>query len=72
MLIITSTLNQPVWVSFDGVSDNIITLGTTFQNAKVIDLKANGLVLPGSTVIYVKALSALPTTGALYFEFIGA
>jgi len=72
ILIITSTLNQPVWVSFDGVNDNIITLGTAFQNAKVIDLKANGLILPGSTIIYVKALSILPASGALYFEFVGA
>lgn len=72
ILIITSTLNQPVWVSFDGISDNILTLGTNFQNAKVIDLKANGLVLPGNTIIYVKALASLPASGALYFEFIGA
>ncbi len=72
ILIITSTLNQPVWVSFDGVNDNIITLGTAFQNAKVIDLKANGLILPGSTIIYVKAVSTLPASGSLYFEFVGA
>lgn len=72
ILIITSTLNQPVWVSFNGVDNNILTLGTAFQNAKVLDLKANGLVLPGSTIIYVKAVAGLPTAGTLYFEFIGA
>ena len=72
IVIITSTLNQPVWVSFDGVNDNIFQLGTAFQQAKVLDLKASGLVLSGDTVIYVKAVSALPTAGVLYFEFIGA
>lgn len=72
ILIITSTLNQPVWVSFDGVNDNIFQLGTAFQQAKVIDLKASGLVLAGDTVIYVKSVASNPTAGAIYFEFIGA
>lgn len=72
ILIITSTLNQPVWVSFDGVNDHIFQLGTAFQQAKVIDLKANGLVLPGDTIIYVKSVASNPTAGVLYFEFIGA
>lgn len=72
ILIITSTLNQPVWVSFNGVDDHILTIGTNQQNAKVIDLKANGLILPGNTIIYVKAVSSLPGNGVLYFEFIGA
>lgn len=72
IIIITSTLNQPVWVSFDGVNDHVFTIGTAFQQAKVIDLKANGLILPGDTIIYVKSVASNPTAGAIYFEFIGA
>ena len=63
ILIINSTLNQDVFLSFDGSEDHI------FVEAGIditLDLRAANLHLPRSGYIYVKTVGTAPTSGSLY------
>lgn len=66
-LLIVSTLDQTVQLSFDGSTDFIpMVAGATL----VIDIKANQIVLGGWRGVYVKEIGN-PTTGSLYVSAIG-
>ena len=66
-LIIVSTLDQPVQISLDGVTDWIpIPAGATL----IIDLKSNLSAFGGWRGVYVKQIG-VPTTGSLYVSGIG-
>lgn len=62
-LIFISTLDQAVQVSFDGVTDHLAIPSTGIPIQ--INLKDNGLVLPGNFGIYVKEIGN-PASGSLY------
>lgn len=62
MLIIISTLDQAVQISYNGVTDHMpIPAGA----AVVLDFKSDGMVLGGNFGIFVKEIGN-PTTGSLY------
>lgn len=62
MLVIVSTLDQAVQVSWDGVSDHIpIVAGGTV----VLDFRSDFICFPGIYGVYVKEIGN-PTTGSLY------
>lgn len=65
-LIITSTLDQPVQLSFDGVTDHLPILMAT--NGTVTPVNLNGAVLPGYLGVWVKEIGN-PTTGNLYISY---
>lgn len=74
ILILTSTLDQPVYISFDEITNHI----RMFQNSiKTFDFCSNkvrndGLFLSVKTQISVKAVSTLPTTGTIWAEIVSA
>jgi hypothetical protein len=64
--------NGIVYVSFDGVTDNLAYPPTTFG---VYDLSTNkpttvSLVLPEGTPIMIKYSGSAPTTGSFYAEVV--
>lgn len=66
-LILVSTLDAAVQLSFDGVADNIaLNAGATIY----INLLAGDMLLPGHFGIYVKEIGN-PTTGSLYVNAFG-
>ena len=66
-IILVSTLDQTVQLSFDGTTDFMpLVAGAT----AVIDFKTNQIALGGSRGIYVKEIGN-PTTGSLYVSAIG-
>lgn len=63
-----NTLNQPVFISFNGVDDHLFMSSESFT---LLDLTTNsvrddGLFLPIGTQVYVRAVSVLPTSGNLH------
>lgn len=65
-LLVTSTLDQAVQLSFDGVTDHMaIGAGNTTPQVLPFDFKENGIVLPGNFGIYVKEIGN-PSSGNLY------
>ena len=61
-MIIVSTLDEDVQVSWDGTTDHIvIASGATV----IIDFKSDSIVFPGNLGVYAKDLGN-PTTGSLY------
>lgn len=68
---ISSTLNQPVWISFDGVNLHLLILNATEFSNQVLDLKTNGIVLANNTPIYIQNAGTGPTSGAIYFCYAG-
>ena len=70
-LSIISTLDQPVLVSFDGVTDHVtVPAGNTVPVYFSFDFKSNGIALQGNYGIYVKEV-VNPTTGSLSVTLIG-
>lgn len=66
-LILVSTLDATVQLSFDGSTDFMpMVAGAT----AVIDIKANQIALGGWRGVYVKEIGN-PTTGSLYVSAIG-
>lgn len=62
LVIIVSTLNATVQVSWDGVTDHIpVVAGATI----VLDFRSDNVALPGVDGVYVKQIG-VPATGSLY------
>lgn len=62
MLVIVSSLDQPVQLSWDGVTDHMPLLaGGTI----VLDFRSDEIAFPGNLGVYVKEIGN-PTTGNLY------
>lgn len=71
LMIITSTLDQPVQVSFDGTHDHIaVPAGSTVPVFMEVNFKANYMA-SGPTSVYVKEIGN-PTTGSLYVSAFSA
>lgn len=66
-LILVSTLDQAVQLSFDGITDHI---ALNPAQTIYIDFKSAQIVLPGHFGIYVKEIGN-PTTGNLYINAFG-
>jgi hypothetical protein len=65
ILLVISTLDQPVQISFDGVNDHLaVPAGSTVPVYMQIDFKNNLMVLP-KPIIAVKEIGN-PTVGSLY------
>lgn len=65
MMMVMSTLDQPVQISFDGVHDHLaVPAGSTVPVFIRLDFKDNRTVLP-NPIIAVKEIGN-PTTGSLY------
>lgn len=62
MVIIISTLDQPIQFSWDGINDAFPVLA---RATIVLDLKSDGSPLPSYYAPYVKRIGT-PTTGSLY------
>jgi hypothetical protein len=67
---IVSTLNTEVYISLDGVSDNMRLASGSFL---LLDLSSNkirddGLFISMGTIFYVKSVSVPPATGAVWLE----
>lgn len=65
-------LDQHVYISLDGTTDNFRMANNSF---KLLDLSANkirddGLFLAAGTQIYIKEVSASVTSGTFWFETI--
>lgn len=71
MMLITSTLDAAVQLSFDGVNDHIpVPAGSTVPVFIPLNFKNNKMVLPGSPVM-VKEIGN-PTTGSIYVSAFSA
>lgn len=71
LMMITSTLDQPIQLSFDGTHDHIaVPAGSTVPVFISINFKDNNMVFPVSS-IYVKEIGN-PTTGNLYISAFSA
>lgn len=65
LLLIKSSLDQPVHISFNGSTDQIyLEAGDDI----VLDLKSNNLHVPRSGYIYVKTVSTAPTSGSVFIS----
>lgn len=64
LLIIVSTLDQDVQISWDGSADH---LALPSSGTLVIDFKSDDIVFPGNFGVYVKQIGT-PTTGTLYIS----
>jgi hypothetical protein len=62
MIMIVSTLDQPVQLSWDGVTDAIPLVA---GGLLVMDFKTNQAVFPGNLGVYVKEIGN-PANGSLY------
>lgn len=66
LLIIVSTLDQPVQASFDGINDFVpVVAGSTI----VLDFRSDQVCIPGQFGIYVKEIGD-PTSGNIYVSAI--
>lgn len=71
LMIIISTLDQPVQLSFDGTNDHIaVPAGSTVPVFMELNFKTNRMVMPGSPVM-VKEIGN-PTTGSIYVSAFSA
>jgi hypothetical protein len=60
---IYNSMDQDVQISWDGVNDRLVLpSGGTY----ITDAHANCFILPGNQGVYIKTLTASPTTGSLY------
>lgn len=62
LLMIVSTLDQPVQLSWDGVNDHVPLLA---GGTLVLDFRSDEIAFPGNLGVYVKEIGN-PTTGSLY------
>jgi hypothetical protein len=65
-----STLNQEIYISFDGINNHYRMAMNSF---KLLDLTTNkvrddGLFLAAGTQVYVKEVSASTTSGSVWLE----
>jgi hypothetical protein len=65
-----NTTDQLIFVSFDGINDNLVFPSTMYQ---VYDIRTNGpqvtdYLLPQNTPILVKYSGTAPTSGSFYVE----
>ena len=63
-------LDQEVYISFDGITDNLRMANNSF---KLLDLSANkirddGLFIATGTQVYIKEVSASVSSGSFWFE----
>lgn len=70
-LYITSTLDEAVTISFDGVNDFLtVPAGDTVPVFIAIDFKTNRMVMPATSVSVKEVVS--PTTGSLFVSALSA
>lgn len=62
MLVIVSTLDQAVQLSWDGITDHVPMLA---GGTMVLDFRSDFICFPGVYGVYVKEIGN-PTTGSLY------
>lgn len=62
LIIIVSTLDEPVQFSWDGITD---AFPIAARSNIIIDFKSDGLVLPAGAAPFVKEIGN-PTSGSLY------
>jgi hypothetical protein len=75
LLYLLSTLDEPVWISFNGIDNHIVLLNNGYF---VLDVSSNqsfnqGLYIATGQRIYAKQVATTPTVGAIYMTtFYGA
>lgn len=71
---IVSTLDEEVYISFDGTTDNLRMAEGSFILLDFVtnEVMNDGFFLHVGTTFYVKRVSAAPTTGSLWIEVIYA
>jgi hypothetical protein len=71
ILYITSTLNVACYLSFDGINEHIYVLNGGEFSVQYYNLKANGMVLPANSIIYVKDAGTGAGSGELGITVVG-
>lgn len=66
-ILITSTFDHPVQISFDGVNDHLPILSAT--NGTLTPINLDGSQLPGYLGVWIKTLGTGPTSGNLYVSY---
>lgn len=68
IVVIYSNLDQPVWLSFgSGNQELVVPAGGLFT----LDLKASHMAMAKNTPILIKRVTVSPTTGNLFFSYVG-
>ena len=72
ILILNSSLDEPIYISFDGSTNQIRMFPTSVKIFQFCanEVRDDGLFLAIQTQISIKAVSTLPTTGAVWAEII--
>ena len=74
LLGITNTTDQEIYITFDGIGDNLRMARNSFKDYDISTNKIqdDGLFLASGTQIYIKEVSASVTEGDVWVEVLGA